>query len=520
MTENQAILQFDCFELDLNAFQLKCAGNVVHTEPKVFDLIKYLAQTAGQIVSRDDMIDHVWDGRIVSDTTVASCVKAARKALGDTGHEQKFIRTIRSRGFQFVADVKRNVPASSLVNATPKQKDKRPSIIVLPFAVSKGSIDHPVLAEALSHDIIQALSRLRWIRVIARGTAFRFRDSDDMPALLASGLDIRYCLTGSIEVESTQLRITFELVDLDDQSEVWVDHLSGRLDDIHELRDRVVQQVSTCVEVQIPFHEAKKAQLVAPENLDAWSAYHLGLVNMFRFKEENMHTAVSLFERAVVMEPTFARAHAGLSFAQFQLAFNQYPGVDIEASTKMSVQAAEKGLELDAFDPFCNFTHGRTFWLTGDLESSIGWFERSTEISPSFAQGHYATAFASVLTQQPEKTLDSAQIAHSLSPLDPFLWAFCCVRAFAYLALEDYPSAQNWANRAAMQPGALVVIDLTAVVANHLSGDTVQAEKWALRAKRRKPDVTITFYFQAIRFQDAKLREKMRTVLLHYDFMD
>jgi len=239
---------------------------------------------------------------------------------------------------------------------------------------------------------------------------------------------------------------------------------------------------------------------------------------MYRFNAESMQSAIGFFERAITLEPTFARAHAGMSFAQFQLAFNEYPGVDRATTTKNAFASAERGLELDPFDPLCNFTHGRAFWLTGELDRSLSWLQRSTEISPNFAQGHYATAFASAMTHRTDDAITASETANLLSPLDPFLWAFRCVRAFAYIADGNYAEARKWANNAANSPGALVVIDLTAVIANHLAGDTESAENWSRQAKSRKPDADTAFFFKALNFQNSGTRQIMGEALARYGF--
>jgi len=220
------------------------------------------------------------------------------------------------------------------------------------------------------------------------------RSGPSLIPALAVTVNVRK-VTRAVEIEAANIRLTFELVDLNDHT----DHIAGPIDNIHGIRNEVVSQTISSVEVHIPLHEARMARTIEPENLDAWSAFHLGITEMYRFNAQSMQSAIGFFERATKLEPTFARAHAGMSFAQFQMAFNEYPGTDRATATKNAFASAEQGLELDPFDPLCNFTHGRAFWLTGKLDRSLSWLQRSTEISPNFAQGHYATAFASAMTQ-------------------------------------------------------------------------------------------------------------------------
>ena len=511
------VLSFDDIEIDISSFELRRAGQNIRVEPRIFDLIGCLAGNAGRVLTREDLINRVWDGRIVSDASVSSAIKEARKALGDSGETQRYIRTVRGRGFQFVA-VPQSARSDPPIVSGISVQDPRPSIVVLPFDVTSASMDYPVLADALAHDIIQSLSRLRWIRVIARASAFQFRPYDlDLEAMRQT-LNVRYCLTGSLEFASSKLSLTFDLIDLTDHSEIWSDRVSGALDDIHAMRDTVVSQTTASVEVQIPLHEARLAHAIAPENLDAWSSFHLGLTSMHQLNEQGARKAIPHFERAISLEPGFARAHAGMSFAHGYLAFHRFPGADVNAARKQAFASAQRGLELDPYDPFCSFTQGRAFWLTHDYDKSLEWLQRSTGISPNFAQCHYSTALTSALVGHTEDVHPAAEIAQTLSPLDPFLWAFYSVRAIACISDQDYPQAQIWANRGGSAPVTTLMTDLIAVIANDLAGDVQSAMSWSERAKERRPGVKVEFFIRALKFREATTQKVMTDALRRHGF--
>ncbi len=511
------VLSFDNIEIDFTYFELRRDGERIPVEPLVFDLIRCLATSGGRVLTRDEIIRQVWGGRIISDASVSSAIKAARKALGDNGEVQRYIRTVRGRGFQFTAIPQSVRTESSTVLEKPAQ-DRRPSIVVLPFDVSSEITDHPALADALVHDIIQSLSRLRWIRVIARATAFQFHPRDLDLEALCHALNVRYCLTGSLEFASDKLLLTFDLIDLADHTEIWSDRIAEPLDNIYAMRDAVVNQITSSVEMQIPLHEARLAHSVAPENLDAWSSFHLGLTSMYRLNEQGVRKAIHYFERAISLEPGFARAHAGMSFAHGFLAFHRFPGADVNAEQKRTFASAERGLELDPYDPFCNFAQGRAYWLTHDYEKSLELLKRSTGISPSFAQGHYSTALTSALVGNTADAYPAAETARMLSPLDPFLWAFYSVRALACIFDRNYPQAQIWANKGGTAPVTTLMTDLIAVIANDLAGDTHSAMSWSEQAKVRRPDVRAEFFIRALNFRDIKIQKITIDVLRRYGF--
>ena len=262
---------------------------------------------------------------------------------------------------------------------------------MLPFRLVGDAGPYVAVADALPHDLITELARLRWLFVTARGSSFRLREPS--PDILEVGrlLGVRYCLSGTVDVADHNLTVTTELAETRGGGVIWAERYAGSIDDVHAVRTEIRSKILTALEIQIPLHEAARARLMGTENLDAWSAYHLGLQHMYRFNRGDNAMATELFERAVTQDPNFARAHAGLSFVHFQTAFMGYAD-DLAGERALSRSSAQRGLDLDPLDPFVNFTMGRTFWLEGDLESGLAWLERATSLSPNYAQGIYARA--------------------------------------------------------------------------------------------------------------------------------
>ena len=197
------------------------------------------------------------------------------------------------------------------------------------------------------------------------------------------------------------------------------------------------------------------------EDLDAWSAYHLGLQHMYRFNRQDNAAATALFQRAIACDPDFARAHAGLSFVHFQTAFLRNTD-DLAGEVREARRFAARACELDTMDPFVNFVMGRSYWLEGDLDGGLPWLERATALSPSYAQGIYARAWAETLAGRARDGRDHVDLAMRLSPLDPLHYAMLGTRAFTHNALGEDAQAAWWAERAARAPGAHVLIAMIA----------------------------------------------------------
>lgn len=515
---------FGDFTLNTDTYELNRCGKVQNIEPQVFALLRTLIENQDKVLSKDQLIDLIWDGRPMSDSVVSSCIKFARRAIDDDGSAQRLIKTVHGYGFRFIGQatkVEDITPLNNLNHSTIKEKsavidsaDTKPAILVLPFTSVNTPESFPVLPDGFATDIILGLSRMKWLKVIARASAFQLGDQNMPSDLLISKTGAKYCLSGSVELSGSNLFLTIELSNMVDNAIIWIERIHGNVDDIHQLRADIVTKAMGTLEVQISSQEAQIAKLASPENLDTWSAYHLGMAHLNRFTEHDNKIAISLFEQAIKLEPLFARTHAALSFAHFWNVFNRYPGVDVVNSVMIASKSAERSIELDALDPFANFVMGRTFWLAGEAERSIPWIERSLMINPNYAQAHYIHGLAGVMTEQEIDSHKDAIQAMSLSPLDPFMFAFHGVRTISFIAEGDYENARKSAELGARQPGAIFMSDLVAAIANLLAGNEENAQYWMSRLLHRKPDVDMALVFKAFPFCKGETRNRIHASLL------
>ncbi|MGE3143853.1 MAG: winged helix-turn-helix domain-containing tetratricopeptide repeat protein, partial [Hyphomonadaceae bacterium] len=467
----------------------------------------------------DEIIEKVWDGRIVSDSALSSRIKALRAALGDDGKAQRYLRTVHGRGFRFVGAARIAQQAGALISVAspearpqPQTQRARPSIAVLPFRIVGVAGEAAGVADALPDEIIAVLARLRWLFVIARGSTFRFRPPTQDVREVGAALNVRYCLTGAIELLGTRATIAVELAETAGAGVVWGDRFTTLLDNIHEARERIIAAVVAALELHIPRHEADAARLISPDRLDAWSAYHLGLEHLYRFSSADNARALALFERAVALDPRFARAHAALSSAHFQNAFQRY-SADRDIDVLRARKHAERGAELDPVDPFVNFAMGRVYWVENDILGGIGWLDRSVSLSPNYAQGVYARAWANAIAGGASGVAEDVKLALALSPLDPFRYGMIGVQAFAALAKGDVAGAARLGDEAARAPGAHPLIATIAAALHVINGDDMRADFWADNVRSRRPDMSAPMFFEAFPFTDPAVREKLAQAL-------
>jgi TolB-like protein len=515
------IYRFGNFELDTAQQELRDAGRALAVEPQVFALLCLLVERRDRMVSRDEIINEIWDGRIVSDSAVTSRIKSLRQALGDDGKAQRYVRTIHGQGFRFTGEV---TTASHVIIAPgadvpvePAKPSSRPSIAVLPFLPIAPDGTAAGIAEALPHDLITELSRLHWLFVIARGSSFRFRGPDSDISAVRDALKVRYVLSGTVELRNQRIEIQVELCDTDDQGIVWSERFNTPMGGIHEVREAIVRAVITALEIRIPLNEARRARLKSPEQLDAWAVYHLGLHHMYRFNGTDNAIATTHFERAINLEPGFARAYAGLSFTHFQNAFLRY-STDIDGSIGLAERYAEQCLERDPVDPFGHLTRGRAFVLKGDLEGGLPWIERATTLSPNYAQARYSQGWIESMLGAAHDAQRHVDDALALSPIDPLAYGMLGARAMSHIGLGEAQQAADWGERAARSPGAHPLIEMIAVAAHGLNSDDRKAADWAASARTRSPGLTTDAFFSAFPFRKPDTRERIARILARYGF--
>jgi TolB-like protein len=506
---------FGEYRMDVDARELRRGAAVVPLEPQVFDLLRLLIENRERVVGRDELIERIWGGRIVSDAAVSSRVKSARQAIGDDGKRQAMIRTLHGVGFRFVGAAAAATAGRAAGEPDAQPQDEAPSapaapsIAVLPFRlVGVGGL-YAAVADGLAHDLIVELARLRWLTVIARESSFQLRNATAEKVKAALG--VRYVLTGVVEIAGGQLTVTVEVSSTDGDAIVWSEVYRGEVGAVHEMRAEIASAVTAALDLQIPFAEARRA-LATPSHLDAWAAYHLGLTQLFRFDREGAERAKTLFGQAIAREPGFARAHAGLSFAHFEGAFLRFAD-DRSAATESARRCAEESVALDPLDPFCNLVMGRAGWLTGDLEGAIPWLDRAVDLSPNYAQAKYSSAWTRVLLGEGRTGQRLVDAAMALSPIDPLLYGMLGVRAFTHMMLDEPAEAARWGERAARSPRAHELIELVAAIGHGLNGDEERAEQWVRSALARRPDLRRQDFFEAFPIRDVAMRARVDDVL-------
>jgi len=334
--------------------------------------------------------------------------------------------------------------------------------------------------------------------VIAQGTVFALHERNIAPEQAGRLLGVDYVASGSLRQQDRHLTVSVELAEARTARIVWSEVFNEKLNDAFLMLDEIGNRIVSSIASEIETIERNRAILRPPNSLDAWEAHHRGLWHMYRFNRADNEQAQHFFTTAVHLDPTFARAHAGLSFTHWQNAFQGWadPGVEIERA----YEAAGQSLMADDRDPAAHWAMGRALWLGGRHDQSITELERAIDLSPNFALGHYTLAFVHCQSGDPGAAVRFSDHSRNLSPFDPLLFAMFGARAMALVRLKQFDEAAEWAVKAAARPNAHPHIFAIAAYSLALAGRLDEARTHMAAIHRNLPRYSVEDFLTAMQF--------------------
>ena len=294
---------------------------------------------------------------------------------------------------------------------------------------------------------------------------------------------------------------------------VWSERFDQPRDEAFEVIEEIGNRIVASIASEIEKNESNRAILKPPSSLDAWEAYHRGLWHMYRFTKADNDAAQRFLEQAVSLDPTFSRAHAGLSFTHWQNAFQGW--ADREPEIARALETARRGMLVDDRDPAVHWAQGRALWLRGLHDPSVLELQQAVDLSPNFAQGHYSLAFVQAQAGDPLAAIAAADRSRSLSPFDPLLFGMLGARAIALVRLGRYPEAAEAATKAAARPNAHAHIFAIAAFSLALHGALEEARTLAASTWKLFPGYTFAHFRSAFRLDwdgGARFAEGARRV--------
>ena len=501
------LLLFDNLVLDCERRELRRDATLVPVEPKVFDFLVYLVQNRERVLTRDELINSVWKGRIVSESALASCISAARSAIGDSGERQRLIKTLPRKGIRFVGTVGENNPGESKPQATESRPDAqdhpraildRPSIAVLPFQNISSDPEQEYFADGMVEDIISGLSRIKWLFVIARNSSFVYKGSATDVKQVGRELGVRYVLEGSVRKAGNRVRITAQLNDAATGVHFWSERYERCLDDIFAVQDEIAMSVIGAIEPSLRKVEIERVKRKRPDSLDAYDFVLRALPFTYSHRAEDADNAIPLLSRALELEPNYAAAHAPLALchhSRFRFHLRDEDRVAAVHHARSAISAGNDDATALGIAGFVISLDDH------DNVTALDVFDRALTLSSSNIFALLCSALVLSFMGRTEIAVERAERALRLSPFDSLNYLAYNALAISYFTTGRYEQSHDATRRSIQINPRFSVCHLFHTAALVGLGRNEEAKAEANRVLALDPEFTISRFSITVGFE-------------------
>lgn len=507
---------FEDVALDVDRRELRRRNSLVPIEPKVFDLLVYVIRNRERVVEKDDLIAAIWDGRIVSDSALTTCINAARSAIGDSGDAQRLIKTLPRRGIRFVGAVREEEKPAGIAETTIAVDSPavltlpdKPSIAVLPFTNMSGDPEQEYFADGMAEEIITALSRCHWLFVIARNSSFTYKGRAVDIRQVGRDLGVRYVLEGSVRRGGNRMRFTGQLIEATSGAHIWADRFDGEMSDVFELQDRITENVVAAIEPKLQLAEIERLKRKPAANLNAYDHLLRAQQLEYEFTDDSLNAAIQHCKQALSVDPAYAPAMALAAYCFGERRFQGWTR-DITAENNEGLHFTSQALELGTFDPTVLWMCALAHWQLGlNTQRAKELAYRSLDMNPNSAIAWTIAGWIEAYSGHYAKGRELLGRAQRLSPRDPRAWFTASGMAIASLGEGKFEEGAAWAGKALVQnPRYTVAMRLLAANLANL-GHVEPAREAVADFLRIEPDLTMSKLRARLTFMNADLWGKL-----------
>ena len=462
--------------------RIRLGEKVVKLEPRVMQVLEFLARRPNEVVSRTDLEKEIWGGRAVGYEALNRTVALLRKALGDDSRQPRFIETLSKKGYRLIASVRHPDAISAPANRGAGEKSKQidfylkgrnaviavillavaiisfggvhwwmppdsadsnlrqssapVSIVVLPFNNLSSDPDQSYVADGIADSLITDLTKISGLFVIARHTAFKYRGESWDATSLARDHQVRFVLHGSVQREADTLRVNAQLTDATTGHEMWAERYDGSVQDILGLQDRIAQNVVSTLAVNLTAEETAELAMQDTDNLEAYEYFLRGRERYFRFSREDNEAARRFYLKAIELDPNFARAYAMLALTYRQDVVSGWSD-NREQVLSAAMALAEKAISLNEGIPEAYFVKGLVHRERKEFFDAILAADKAVEIDPNYADGHIVAGSVMYLAGRAEEGLQLVEKAMRLNPHSPHNYQLCQGQALYVMGSYD-----------------------------------------------------------------------------------
>jgi TolB-like protein/DNA-binding winged helix-turn-helix (wHTH) protein/Flp pilus assembly protein TadD len=521
--------RFGRFIVDRRSACLRHDGVVSPLRPKSFDVLVYLVQNPGRLIPKGELIDNVWRDVAVTENSLVQCIKDIRRALHDDA--QTKVETVSKRGYLFAPPVETDDdelnargrstapaggdrPLRPGFAALPAADDEgrflplpeRPSIAVLPFADMSGDADQEYFADGISEDLITALSRIRWLFVIARNSTFAYKHRAVDVRQVARDLGVRYVLEGSVRRAGNRLRISAQLIDALTGCHHWAEQYDRELGEIFAVQDEITRSVVGAIEPRLLAAEGGRALSRSSDDLGAWELVARAQTQVWRVTRTDYAAAIDTLKQTVIIYPDYAPARSLLAF---RLLFAAHMGwVDRDDALLAGRQHAVRANALDEGDSWGQIALGYLAMMERRTEASIAALQRAVALNPGSAAARGGLGHCLAFAGRDREAIEQAQDAIRLSPLDPDMALFLGAIAVAHYCAGRYVEAVRYAEeQLRLRPGYQGAQRLRCASLAQ-SGRIDEAREFLKLVRSEQPQLSIDWIRASVPYQTPELMER------------
>ena len=437
---------FGPFVLDLERGALIREGRPVAVGHKGLLLLNALVQQPGRVITKSELMQAAWPDVAVEESNLSVQIAALRKLIGPQPNGSAWIGTVARVGYRFAGEVRNaSAAADPVPAANAPEPELRPSIAILPFANMSGS-DQEYLADGMSEDIIIALTRFRWFRVIGRNASFAYKGKSVATDRIARDLDVRYVLEGSVRRSAQQIRISVQLSDASAGSYVWADRYDVAMTEAFAVQDAIAERIVGAVEPELLKAESLPGSVRHTGNVTAWDLVRQGTWQFHHVARGSHVKARDLFREACAIDPDLAEGPiwlARVSAGLVAYGWSDEPPRDI----KEGLDAALRAIRLDGKNPYSHYALAICSAYGNAPEQAVLAGEKAVELVPSFALGHLVLGTAQLFRGSAAEAVQPLRHGLTLNVNDPQNFVWYDLLALAHLLAGDAQSACDAATR-------------------------------------------------------------------------
>ena len=475
-------------------------GRPAPVNQKGIRLLAALLRAPGETVSKAALMDSAWPGTAVEESNLSVQIAALRKLLGTAHDGGEWITTVPRVGYRFAGAVSGADTPTESAGAS----DVRPLIAVLPFGIVSEEPGKEYLADGITDDIITALARYRWFRVVVRGSAFALREK------AVDQLGARYALHGNVRHSGERLRISAQLIDTRDGAHLWAERYNLAMSDVFAIQDEIAERVVAAIEPELLKSESRLAIVRHTGNMTAWDLVRQGMWHFHRVTRDGHLAARDLFRRACAADPDLSEAHAWLGRVSAGIIAYGWSD-DVVADGREGTQAATRAVALDPRDPYAHYSFAIVSCYAGSANTGALAAQSAVDLNPSFALGHLVLGMARLFDGDAGRAVGPLRHGLALNPNDPQNVTWHTLLAYAELLSDMLEKALESANRAlALRPVFGPTFEVLCCCAMALDRRD-DARRWSERLK--EVDGPESYFIEPIRARQPEYGKRIARLL-------